>query len=216
MIELEDVRKSYEHGQVHALNGVTIEIGKGEVVSLMGPSGCGKSTLLNIIGMLDQADSGRTLIAGRPIDSHAPGFLYRREMVGMIFQFHHLIPALSLLENVILPLQPLKSTMSEKRRKAKSLLESCGLGERLEFDPRRISGGERQRAAVARALVNDPCILLADEPTGSLDSQTGKALMNFILEYCRKRNITILLVTHDSDIARMADRVLHMSDGKIR
>jgi len=137
-------------------------------------------------------------------------------MVGMIFQFHHLIPALSLLENVILPLQPLKSTMSEKRRKAKSLLESCGLGERLEFDPRRISGGERQRAAVARALVNDPCILLADEPTGSLDSQTGKALMNFILEYCRKRNITILLVTHDSDIARMADRVLHMSDGKIR
>ena len=136
-------------------------------------------------------------------------------MVGMVFQFHHLIPALNLLENVILPLQPLPTTAIEKRKRARSLLESCGLGHRLESDPRRISGGERQRVAVVRALINNPRILLADEPTGSLDSQTGKALMDFTLEYCRKRNITILLVTHDSDIARMADRVLHMNDGKI-
>lgn len=215
MIELEGVRKSYELGQVHALNGANLKIGEGEVVSLMGPSGCGKSTLLSILGMLDRADSGQLQIAGRPIDSHAPGYRYRREMVGMVFQFHHLIPALSLLENVTLPLQPLPTSAVEKRERAQSLLESCGLGHRLGFDPRRVSGGERQRAAVARALVNNPRILLADEPTGSLDSQTGKALMDFTLEYCRKRAITILLVTHDSDIARMADRVLHMNDGRI-
>lgn len=215
MIKLEGVRKSYESGEVRALKDVTLKIDEGEVVSLMGPSGCGKSTLLNILGMLDRADGGKTLIADHPIDSYSPGYRYRREMVGMVFQFHHLIPALSLLENVVLPLQPLRSTTAVKKSKAAALLESCGLAHRLEFDPRRVSGGERQRAAVARALVNDPRILLADEPTGSLDSQTGKALIKFMLEYCRKRTITVLLVTHDSAIARMADRALHMSDGRI-
>jgi putative ABC transport system ATP-binding protein len=215
MIELEGVRKSYERGLIQALNGATLKIEKGEVVSLMGPSGCGKSTLLNILGMLDRADSGELQIAGQPIDIYAPGYRYRREMVGMVFQFHHLIPALSLLENVMLPLQPLPIKSVEKGTRARSLLESCGLGHRLDSDPRRISGGERQRVAVVRALINNPRILLADEPTGSLDSQTGKALMDFTLGYCRERNITILLVTHDSNIARMADRVLHMNDGKI-
>lgn len=215
MIEVQQLEKCYEQGRVRALRGVCLKIERAESVALMGPSGCGKSTLLNVLGALDEADSGRISIAGRALQSYRPYHRYRRDRVGFVFQFHHLIPSLSLLDNVMLPLYATPLPASERRRRAEALLEAMGLSERLKFRPTAVSGGERQRAAIARALVNHPAIVLADEPTGNLDSATGNKVMRFLLEHAARHQATVLVATHNEGIAGLCDRVFRMLDGRL-
>ena len=214
MIRLHDVFKHYDHGLVKALNGVSLTIEKGEICSIIGPSGCGKSTLLNLIGALDSMTRGDIRINEQPIKRIKPLSRYRSEQVGFVFQFHNLIPNITLAENVELPTFTVSGVNRRTRRKrALDLLSEMGLSHRAHFLPTQVSGGERQRAAVARALVNSPQILLADEPTGSVDSDTAEFIMSAILGRCREDRMTALIVTHDSHIASRADRILHMRDG---
>lgn len=213
MIECDRLVKTYERGRVQALRGVSLTLERGEQAALMGPSGCGKSTLLNLLGALDHADSGSIRLEGRLLEELRPYHHYRRETVGFVFQFHHLIPALSLLENVALPLAPLRLKRSECRRRAAALLDQMGLSERRDFQPADVSGGERQRAAIARALINEPALVLADEPTGSLDSVTGEQVMRFLLDHARQRQATVLIATHNAVIAGLAQRCYRMKDG---
>jgi putative ABC transport system ATP-binding protein len=215
MIKLQGVEKSYEQGRVQALRGISLSVERAESVALMGPSGCGKSTLLNLLGALDEVDRGRILIAGRPLESYRPFHRYRRNMVGFVFQFHHLIASLSLLENVLLPLQSTPVPVAERRQRALDLLEQMALSHRADFRPNDVSGGERQRAAIARALVNHPAIVLADEPTGNLDSATGSKVMRFLLEHAAQRQATVLVATHNEEIAALCDRSLKMLDGAL-
>ena len=215
MIEVLQLEKCYEQGRVRALRGISLSIERSESVALMGPSGCGKSTLLNVLGALDEADSGCISIAGRALQSYRPYHRYRRDMVGFVFQFHHLIPSLSLVDNVMLPLYATSLPVSERRRRAEDLLEAMGLSERIGFRPTDVSGGERQRAAIARALVNHPAIVLADEPTGNLDSETGNKVMRFLLEHAARHQATVLVATHNEGIAGLCDRVFRMLDGRL-
>lgn len=216
MIECDRLVKTYEHGRVQALRGVSLTLERGEQAALMGPSGCGKTTLLNLLGALDRADSGSIKLDGRLLEDFRPFHRYRRETVGFVFQFHHLIPALTLLENVALPLQPLRLKVAECRRRAAALLEEMGLSERSDFRPADVSGGERQRAAIARALINQPTLVLADEPTGSLDSVTGEQVMQFLLDHARQREATVLIATHNAAIARLTQRCYLMLDGRLQ
>lgn len=215
MIEVQGLAKCYENGLVQALRGVSLSIERGESVALMGPSGCGKSTLLNLLGALDKADSGCISIAGRALQSYRPYHRYRREMVGFVFQFHHLIPSLSLLDNVMLPLQASSLPAAERRQRAMELLGAMGLAERTGFPPTEVSGGERQRAAIARALVNRPAIVLADEPTGNLDSVTGDKVVRFLLEHAARHQATVLLATHNQAVAALCGRSVRMLDGRL-
>ncbi len=214
MIVTENVVKHYDNGLVKAVNGVSLHVPPGEFCSVMGPSGCGKSTLLHMIGALDLPTSGEIRIDGRPLRDHRPLSTYRRRHVGFVFQLHNLVPSLTLAENVELPLFPDRSVgRRERRERAMALLEEMELSHRASFFPTQISGGERQRAAVARALINDPRLLLADEPTGSVDSRTAGFIMEAILRRCRERRMTVLLVTHDEQIARHAGRTVRIRDG---
>lgn len=215
MIQIKNLYKSYEKGKVKALNNLSMSISPGEIIALMGPSGCGKSTLLNIIGALDAPDSGQLLIANKPIVQYRPYNKYRSTMVGFIFQFHHLIPSLTLLENVELPMYTGKKYSSGRERMAKKMLYETGLRHRINSYPNNISGGERQRTAIARSLVNDPKIILADEPTGSIDSQTGEKVISFLIEQCRNKEITLIMATHNPVISEMAQKIFHMRDGQI-
>jgi len=206
--------KKYPAEAVEALRGASISVGKGEIVAVMGPSGCGKSTLLNIVGALDLPTSGEVLIAGKTIREYGPSYLYRACMVGFIFQHHHMVPGMTLAENVAAPLVAQGVGKRERVRRAIELLESVGLGNRANFLPSLVSGGERQRAAVARALVAAPSIILADEPTGNLDSCSGAAVFRLMLMHSRGRGTTVVIATHNQEIAAMADRTLLMRDGQ--
>ena len=201
---------------VAALDAVDLEIARGEWVSIMGPSGCGKSTLLHILGCLDRPSQGSYCLDGKEVSgfSEKELTLVRRRKIGFVFQAFYLLPRLSVLHNVELPLvyQGVPRTLS--RRRAADLLRQVGLEDRMEHRPTQLSGGERQRAAIARALANDPDILLADEPTGNLDSKTGQEIFS-LLEELHRMGKTLLVVTHDSDIACRAERIITLKDGKI-
>ncbi len=215
MITGKNIHKRY--GTVEVLKGVDVEINKGEVVSIVGPSGSGKSTLLHILGTLDMADMGTVSMNNTSINSLNGKKLaaFRNKHIGFVFQFHHLLPEFSALENVCIPGWLAGRGKTEVREEAVRLLEMLGLSHRLENKPNQLSGGEQQRVAVARALINKPDIIFADEPTGNLDSANAKELHQLFFDLRKKFNQTFLIVTHNEDLAQLSDRVLHMKDGKI-
>ena len=215
MISGKNIFKRY--GKVEVLKGVDLEINKGEVVSIVGPSGSGKSTLLHILGTLDSADMGEVKMNNVLINSLSGVKLsaFRNKHIGFVFQFHHLLPEFSALENVCIPGWIAGKKKAEVKVEAERLLNMLGLAERMENKPNQLSGGEQQRVAVARALINKPDIFFADEPTGNLDSANAKELHKLFFELREKFNQTFLIVTHNEELAQLSDRVLHMKDGKI-
>jgi putative ABC transport system ATP-binding protein len=211
-----DLVKTYENGRTRALDGVTVEIARGEFVAICGPSGSGKSTLLNLIGALDKPDAGELYVAGEDL-AHSRGDLagFRARKVGFIFQLHNLIPSLTALENVLIPTVELNHSRRDAQARARELLERVGLSDKAHRRPPELSGGERQRVAVARALVNTPELILADEPTGSLDSKNEKDVLDLLRELQSERGVTLILVTHDPRVAQTADRVIELLDGRV-
>ncbi|HDN78882.1 MAG TPA: ABC transporter ATP-binding protein [Chloroflexi bacterium] len=216
MIELEGVKKSYQQGsrKVEVLKGVDLFVGEGEFVAVVGPSGSGKSTLLNIIGGLDRPTQGRVMVAGEEISRMDEEALarWRGRNIGFVFQFFQLLPTLTALENVMLPMELMGTFKGRRKERAMELLEMVGLADRAHHLPGELSGGEQQRVALARALVNDPPIILADEPTGNLDSVSGARVMRALSQFHRQGK-TIVLVTHQMKLAQEADRVLQLQDG---
>jgi len=218
MIELKELQKSYLSGDVETpvLHGLTTTIEEGEFVALMGPSGTGKSTLLNILGCIDHATGGTYLLAGQELtaldDDHLSAIRNRR--IGFVFQLFHLLPRLSVLQNVLLPYLYTDPYPADARERAERMLDLVGLSDRMHFKPNQLSGGQQQRVAIARALINEPAILLADEPTGNLDSKASGEIME-IFDRIHRQGRTIVMVTHEDDIARHASRVIHMRDGRI-
>jgi predicted ABC-type transport system involved in lysophospholipase L1 biosynthesis ATPase subunit len=215
-----DLAKAYGSAAapVYALRGVSLQVRRGERVALLGKSGSGKSTLLNLLGGIDQPTRGSRQVAGRDLERLSGRELarFRSEAVGMIFQSFNLIPSRTALENVELPMIFAGRPVRQRRAEAHSVLEAVGLGQRLHHRPAQLSGGEAQRVAFARALVNRPAILLADEPTGNLDSATAREIMDQLMEHVRARGTTLILVTHDEDLARSCtDRVLRLRDGQL-
>jgi len=218
VIHTEELWKTYEMGaeQVHALRGLDVQIRKGEYCAIMGPSGSGKSTLMNLIGCLDTPTSGRYWLAGRlvsELDDDELAYIRNKE-IGFVFQTFNLLPRATALHNVELPLIYNGTPAEERIERAKGALNMVDLGDRMTHKPNELSGGQRQRVAVARALVNSPSILLADEPTGNLDSQTGGEIMD-LFERLHEQGNTIILVTHEHDIAAHAHRIIHIRDGKV-
>lgn len=214
-VRLKDVAKSFEDGRIAALEEVSLRVEAGEFVALTGPSGSGKSTLLNLIGALDRPDRGEILVAGEAVDRLSDASEYRAATVGFVFQFHNLIPSLTALENVQVPMLGRGPSPAARERRAGELLGEVGLGHRLRSRPPTLSGGERQRVAVARALANEPRLLLADEPTGALDSATGDQILELLQRVRHERGTTVLLVTNDDAVAVTADRTLRLLDGRI-
>jgi len=215
MISGKNIHKKY--GVVEVLKGVDIDIQKGEVASIVGPSGSGKSTLLHILGTLDRADNGTVSMNGTMINSLIGKKLaaFRNKHIGFVFQFHHLLPEFTAWENVSIPGWLAGRKKTEVRDEAVRLLTMLGLSQRMENKPNELSGGEQQRVAVARALINKPDIVMADEPTGNLDSINAKELHRLFFDLRDKFNQTFLIVTHNEELAQLSDRVLHMKDGKI-
>lgn len=214
-IDATGVRKSYEDGRIHALDGMDLHVAPGEYTALVGPSGCGKSTLLHLIAALDRPDEGSIVVAGHDLAHERDLSHYRARHVGMVFQLHNLLPTLSALENVQMPMFELGIRSSERERRARHLLELVGMEQREQNQPTQLSGGERQRVAIARALANEPGVILADEPTGSLDSKSGLQVMELLESVSRGRGATLVLVTHAPDLALRADRIVHMLDGRV-
>jgi len=216
VVEVKDLLKVYGDGhQIHALDGVTFTVRAGEFVAVMGPSGSGKSTLLNMLGALDKPTSGQVIINGQDMARLRDVDSFRAKTVGFVFQLHNLIPTLSSVENVEVPMQGQGLAASQRRKRAEELLKLVGLGDRLHHVPSQLSGGQRQKVAIARALANQPAILLADEPTGNLDSQSGDEVMRLLEDLHSQHGMTIFVVTHDMSIARRTHRVLVMKDGRI-
>src|ERR1043166_6921080 len=215
MLNGNNIHKKY--GSLEVLKGVEIEVKKGEIVSIVGPSGSGKSTLLHILGTLDKADIGEVSINDTSINSLNGKKLaaFRNKHIGFVFQFHHLLPEFTALENTCIPGWLAGRNKKEVEDKAKELLEVLGLKEKLENKPNQMSGGEQQRVAVARAIINNPDIVFADEPTGNLDSANAKELHQLFFDLRSKFDQTFLIVTHNEELAQLSDRVLHMRDGKI-
>lgn len=215
MIEIEHINKSY--GQLHVLRDVSVTIEKGEIVSIVGPSGAGKTTLLQIIGALDAPDSGSVRYDGVDVLKMRDNELarFRNKNIGFVFQFHQLLPEFTTVENVAIPALIGGLKQGEARRSALELLDFMGLTERAEHKPAQLSGGERQRVAVARALVNNPEVILADEPSGSLDSQNKQELHRLFFRLRDEMSQTFVIVTHDETLARDTDRIIHMKDGAI-
>jgi lipoprotein-releasing system ATP-binding protein len=215
MIVATDIRKSY--GSLKVLKGIDIEIAKGEIVSIVGSSGAGKTTLLHILGTLDKPDSGSLIINKKELKSIGDKELsaFRNENIGFVFQFHHLLPEFTALENVCIPGFISDRATSAVQAKAKDLLALLGLSDRMTHKPGELSGGEQQRVAVARSLINDPTVILADEPSGNLDSETSKELHHLFFELRSELNQTFVIVTHNNELADMADRKLTMKDGLI-
>ena len=213
-VKLTDVRKVYRMGEVEiaAADGIDFTIEKGEFAVVVGPSGAGKTTVLNILGGMDTATSGEVLVDGVDIAkfNHRQLTSYRRDDIGFVFQFYNLIPNLTALENVELALQICKDPLD-----AEEVLTEVGLGERLKNFPAQLSGGEQQRVSIARALAKNPKLLLCDEPTGALDYNTGKAILKLLQDTCRKKGMTVILITHNLAIAPMADRVIKIKNGKV-
>lgn len=215
LIETRDLTRVYGDGEeIHALDGVNLKIESGELVAVMGPSGSGKSTLLNMLGALDKPTSGEVIIDGQNMQKIRNKDKFRAQMVGFVFQLHNLIPTLTARENVEVPMMGYVG-IRERRKRSKELLELVDLGDRMGHLPNQLSGGQRQRVAVARALANNPSLVLADEPTGSLDSSAGRAIMQLIRDLNEKQGITFIVVTHDPAVARQTNRVIVMADGKI-
>lgn len=215
MLSAKNITKNY--GTLPVLRSVDIDIKKGEIVCIAGSSGAGKSTLLHIVGTLDTADSGTILLAGEPVEKLKGNKLaaFRNKHIGFVFQFHHLLPEFSAVENVCIPGWVAGRKKKEVTEEAISILKTLGLGERLDNKPQQLSGGEQQRVAVARALINKPSIIMADEPTGNLDSARARELHQLFIDLRDKFNQTFLIVTHNDELAKMSDRVLYMKDGKI-
>jgi len=212
-LTVELVHKTYEDGRVVALDGVSLRAGAGEFVAITGPSGCGKSTLLNLVGALDRPDSGAILVGGQRVDELRDPAEYRAATVGFVFQFHNLVPVLSAVENVQVPMIGRGRSRAERERRARELLAEVGLAHRVASRPPTLSGGERQRVALARALANEPRLLLADEPTGALDSETAAQVLALVRRVQAERGTTVLLVTNDDAAAAAADRRIRMRDG---
>ena len=215
MIELKNIRKSF--GTLEVLKGIDLTIGKGEVVSIVGPSGAGKTTLLQIMGTLDKADSGQVLINGTEVSTlkEKEQAAFRNRQIGFVFQFHQLLPEFTALENVMIPVLIAGESSAEATRKAKEMLEYMGLAGRATHKPAELSGGEKQRVAVARALINRPAVILADEPSGSLDTQNKQELHQLFFELRDKLGQTFVIVTHDEELAKLTDRTIPMKDGRI-
>jgi putative ABC transport system ATP-binding protein len=214
-VVIEGVGKAFEGGTIRALADVSLRLAPGELVALTGPSGSGKSTLLNLIGALDQPDSGAITVDGERLDPRGDATSYRAGTVGFVFQFHNLIPVLSAAENVQVPMMGRGLSRAERTQRALELLGEVGMAARANSFPPTLSGGERQRVAIARALANDPRLLLADEPTGALDSASGEQIVALLRRLCESRGMTILLVTNDPAVADRADRVLELRDGRL-
>jgi len=215
MLTGKNIYKRY--GSLEVLRGVNLEISKGEVVAIVGPSGCGKSTLLHILGSLDKADMGEIVINNTGLSQLSGNKLaaFRNKHIGFVFQFHHLLPEFTALENVCIPGWLAGRNKNEVKEKAEGLLKILGLVDRNENKPNQLSGGEQQRVAVARALINNPDIVFADEPTGNLDSANAQELHELFFDLRKQFNQTFLIVTHNEELSQLSDRVLHMKDGKI-
>jgi len=218
-IELVDLTRHYRQGRdvVRALDGVSLEIGAGEFVSIVGRSGSGKTTLLDLIGLLLRPTSGRVVIAGQDTSQLKDNQRadVRGQRIGFVFQEYNLLPALNVLENAMLPLRYTKSRVKDGRGRALELLEAVGLTDRLKHRPDELSGGQQQRVAIARALINRPAIVLGDEPTGSVDTQTSQELVGLMRRLNREEGVTFVIVTHDLDLAGRADRMVGLSDGRV-
>ena len=219
MIELYDVHKAYKIGDniIRALNGVNLKVDKGEFISIVGPSGSGKSTLLNIIGCIDTPTSGKVIIDSQDVSNLRDRGLtkIRLRKIGFIFQQFYLIPTLNALENIELPMKEAKMGRDARRKRALALLDQVGLGERKGHYPSQLSGGEQQRVAIARSLANSPQMILADEPTGEIDTKTSEKIVSLLHNLNKKENLTLIIVTHDLKIAGYADRSITIEDGKI-
>jgi ABC-type lipoprotein export system ATPase subunit len=211
----QDLRKEYDEGQVQALRGVSFRIAQGDLVAIIGPSGCGKSTLLQMLGALDKPSSGELLYRGESLPHHPDPAAYRAREIGFIFQAFHLLPTLTVTENVQVPMFETHRPLRERKTRAVELLKAVGLEHRLNQYPAKLSGGERQRVAIARSLANEPRVLLADEPTGNLDSQNAELILNLLIQIQQERHMTLVLVTHDLTIAARAHRTIQMKDGRI-
>ena len=213
-VKLQDITKIYKMGEVEirAADNISFSINKGEFVVIVGPSGAGKTTVLNILGGMDTATSGTLLVDGEDITSYNARQLtgYRREDIGFVFQFYNLVPNLTALENVELALQICRDPLD-----AREVMEEVGLGDRLDNFPAQLSGGEQQRVSIARALAKNPKLLLCDEPTGSLDYNTGKSILKLLQNMCRERGMTVIVITHNQALAPMADRLIHIKNGQV-
>lgn len=216
MIEVKDIHKSF--GSLHVLQGVSLTVNKGEIVAIIGKSGAGKTTLLQIFGTLDRPDSGSVSIGGTDVLNLKENALaeFRNKHIGFIFQFHQLLPEFTALENVCIPAMIAREKEADYQPRAKKLLTDLGLAERMNHKPNELSGGEKQRVAAARALMMSPDIILADEPTGSLDEKNKKELSDLLLQLRKEYGQTILLVTHDKELAGIADRVIEIKDGVMK
>jgi len=215
LIEVRDVEKVYDDGMIRALSGVDLTVGSGEFVAITGPSGCGKSTLLHLLAALDRPTAGTIRVDGYDLNHLRRNNLFRREEIGLVFQLHNLLPRLSVLGNVQIAMAGSRRPHAERSVYAKRLLGDVDLDDLADRRPPQLSGGERQRVAIARALANDPPILLADEPTGSLDSSSVEVVLGLFQRLRDERGVTIVLVTHDNVVAGVADRIIRMLDGKI-
>lgn len=213
--EARDLKKQYDDGQVQALRGVSFQVNAGEFVAITGPSGCGKSTLLQMLGALDKPDSGTLNYRGQSLPDLSDPAAYRAHEIGFIFQAFHLLPTYTAVENVQIPMFEGKLGAKARRDRAVELLNQVGLGHRVNHFPGKLSGGERQRVAIARSLANAPGVLLADEPTGNLDSKNAAQVLELLVKLHQEQKMTLVMVTHDMSIARMAERTIFMKDGQV-
>ena len=215
LLEAKALTREFDEGRVKALRGIDFSIKEGEFVAITGPSGCGKSTLLQLLGALDRPTSGTLLYRGESLPDHPNPAAYRAREIGFIFQAFHLLPTFTAAENVQIPMFETDRSASERRERSLELLKLVGLEHRLDHFPAKLSGGERQRVAIARSLANGPSLLLADEPTGNLDSENAHAVLDLIIRLQQEQGRTMVLVTHDATIAERAGRILRMIDGRI-
>lgn len=217
ILSILDIRKSYQLDKesIPVLKGITLEVMQGEILAIVGPSGAGKSTLLHIMGGLDVPTEGKVLFLGKDVFNGNDMEKYRSQTIGFVFQFHHLMPEFTALENVMMPALVKRMPRKQAREKAGQILRDVGLSERLSHMPSQLSGGEQQRVAIARALINEPDLILADEPTGNLDSHTGEGVFQMLEDIVRKKNKTMIIVTHNEKLSERADRIVRLIDGKV-